>query len=48
LKLPKSGYKSITVKESIYDIVQQQAKAEHCSITNVVEHIVLEYFGEKK
>jgi len=46
--LPKPGYNSITVKESIYNIVQRQAKAEHRSITNLVEHIVLEYFGEKK
>lgn len=40
--MPLKGYKTLTIKEEVYEKLEKRAKKENRSITNMAETIILE------
>jgi predicted CopG family antitoxin len=39
--MPKEGYKSITVSEEVYDLLQKKAEKDHRSVPETIEHLII-------
>jgi predicted CopG family antitoxin len=46
--MPDEGFKTITVRDSIYDIIEAVAKEEGRSLSNMVEWMAAAYTGRKQ
>ena len=40
--MPEKGWKSISVRDSVFEKLEKKAKAEHRTVTNMAEVILLE------
>lgn len=44
--MPEKGWKSISVRDAVFDKLKKKAEKEHRTVTNMAEVIILEATGK--